>query len=95
MLESFECTLRMFETILKRSTLSINSSLNRNQSRNSSGREEIYCRGRKKKSSFDFVSLFRTMDRKNNLRNLLCEPNGRIPNYVIGLGEKIVWFLFV
>jgi hypothetical protein len=28
-----------------------------------------------------------TMDRKNGLRNLLCEPTGRIANYVIGLGQ--------
>ncbi len=30
-----------------------------------------------------------TMDRKNGLRSLLCEPTGRIPNYVIGLGQII------
>lgn len=31
--------------------------------------------------------FLRTMDRKNGLRGLLCEPTGRIPSYIIGLKQ--------
>ena len=31
--------------------------------------------------------FMRTMDRKNGLRGLLCEPTGRLANYVIGLTQ--------